>query len=42
MLQRYQVPIIIGWAFMMFLPNRPDLLCLRDARINFTKFMVCL
>jgi uncharacterized membrane protein YdjX (TVP38/TMEM64 family) len=42
LLQRYQVPIIIGWSFLMFLPT--DLICYvcGTLRINFTKFIVCL
>ena len=42
LLARYQVPIIIGWSFMMFLPT--DLICYvcGTLRINFTKFIVCL
>jgi uncharacterized membrane protein YdjX (TVP38/TMEM64 family) len=40
LLQRYQLPIIIGWSFMMFLPT--DLICYvcGTLRINFTKFIV--
>lgn len=39
LLQRYQLPIIIGWSFMMFLPT--DLICYvcGTLRINFTKFV---
>lgn len=42
LLQRYQVPIIIGWSFVMFLPT--DLICYvcGTLRINFPKFIVCL
>ncbi len=40
LLQRYQLPIIIGWSFMMFLPT--DLICYvcGTLRINFTKFII--
>ena len=40
LLQRYQLPIIIGWSFMMFLPT--DLICYvcGTLRINFPKFVV--
>jgi len=40
LLSRYQLPIIIGWSFMMFLPT--DLICYvcGTLRINFTKFIV--
>ncbi len=40
LLQRYQLPIIIGWSFVMFLPT--DLICYvcGTLRINFTKFIV--
>lgn len=40
LLQRYQMPIIIGWSFMMFLPT--DLICYvcGTLRINFPKFIV--
>lgn len=40
LLQRYQLPIIIGWSFMMFLPT--DLICYvcGTLRINFPKFIV--
>jgi uncharacterized membrane protein YdjX (TVP38/TMEM64 family) len=40
LLSRYQLPIIIGWSFMMFLPT--DLICYvcGTLRINFTKFLV--
>ena len=39
LLQRYQLPIIIGWSFMMFLPT--DLICYvcGTLRINFPKFI---
>ena len=42
LLQKYQLPIIIGWSFMMFLPT--DLICYvcGTLRINFTKFILCL
>ena len=37
---RYQLPIIIGWSFMMFLPT--DLICYvcGTLRINFPKFLM--
>lgn len=37
---RYQMPIIIGWSFMMFLPT--DLICYvcGTLRINFPKFIL--
>lgn len=40
LLSRYQLPIIIGWSFMMFLPT--DLICYvcGTLRINFPKFLV--
>jgi uncharacterized membrane protein YdjX (TVP38/TMEM64 family) len=40
LLQRYQLPIIIGWSFMMFLPT--DLICYvcGTLRINFPKFIM--
>lgn len=40
LLTRYQLPIIIGWSFMMFLPT--DLICYvcGTLRINFPKFIV--
>lgn len=40
LLQRYQLSIIIGWSFMMFLPT--DLICYvcGTLRINFPKFIV--
>jgi uncharacterized membrane protein YdjX (TVP38/TMEM64 family) len=40
LLTKYQLPIIIGWSFMMFLPT--DLICYvcGTLRINFTKFIV--
>jgi uncharacterized membrane protein YdjX (TVP38/TMEM64 family) len=40
LLQRYQLPIIIGWSFLMFLPT--DLICYvcGTLRINFTKFVI--
>ena len=40
LLQCYQLPIIIGWSFMLFLPT--DLICYvcGSLRINFTKFIV--
>ena len=40
LLQRYQLPIIIGWSFMMFLPT--DLICYvcGTLRINFSKFLL--
>lgn len=39
LLTRYQLPIIIGWSFMMFLPT--DLICYvcGTLRINFPKFI---
>ncbi len=39
-LQTYQLPIIIGWSFMMFLPT--DLICYvcGTLRINFPKFIM--
>ena len=38
-LQRYQLPIIIGWSFLLFLPT--DLLCYvcGTLKINFRKFL---
>jgi uncharacterized membrane protein YdjX (TVP38/TMEM64 family) len=40
LLQRHQLPIIIGWSFFLFLPT--DLLCYvcGTLRINFTKFIL--
>ena len=40
LLQRYQLPIIIGWSFMLFLPT--DVICYvcGSLKINFTKFLV--
>ena len=40
LLQRHQLPIIIGWSFFLFLPT--DLLCYvcGTLRINFKKFIV--
>ena len=40
LLQRHQLPIIIGWSFLLFLPT--DLLCYvcGTLRINFTKFII--
>ncbi|MFM8534744.1 MAG: VTT domain-containing protein [Acidimicrobiia bacterium] len=40
LLQSYQLPIIIGWSFMLFLPT--DVLCYvcGSLRINFKKFIV--
>ncbi len=40
LLNQYQLPIIIGWSFLMFLPT--DLICYvcGTLRINFTKFIV--
>jgi uncharacterized membrane protein YdjX (TVP38/TMEM64 family) len=40
LLSRYQLPIIIGWSFMMFLPT--DLICYvcGTLRINFPKFLL--
>lgn len=40
LLNKYQLPIIIGWSFMMFLPT--DLICYvcGTLRVNFTKFIV--
>lgn len=39
LLTKYQLPIIIGWSFMMFLPT--DLICYvcGTLRINFPKFI---
>ena len=39
LLQRYQLPIIIGWSFLLFLPT--DVLCYvcGSLRINFKKFL---
>ena len=39
-LQRYQLPIIIGWSFFLFLPT--DLLCYvcGTLKINFKKFLI--
>jgi uncharacterized membrane protein YdjX (TVP38/TMEM64 family) len=39
LLQRYQLPIIIGWSFMLFLPT--DLICYvcGSLKINFKKFL---
>lgn len=39
LLQTYQLPIIIGWSFMLFLPT--DLICYvcGSLRINFKKFL---
>ena len=38
-LQRYQLPIIIGWSFFLFLPT--DLICYvcGSLRINFKRFL---
>jgi uncharacterized membrane protein YdjX (TVP38/TMEM64 family) len=38
-LERYQLPIIIGWSFLLFLPT--DLICYvcGSLRINFKKFL---
>lgn len=38
-LQRYELPIIIGWSFLLFLPT--DLICYvcGSLRINFPKFL---
>ena len=40
LLQRHQLPIIIGWSFFLLLPT--DLLCYvcGTLRVNFTKFIV--
>jgi uncharacterized membrane protein YdjX (TVP38/TMEM64 family) len=40
LLQQHQLPIIIGWSFLLFLPT--DLLCYvcGTLRINFTKFII--
>ena len=40
LLQRHQLPIIIGWSFFLFIPT--DLLCYvcGTLRINFTKFIM--
>lgn len=40
LLQRYQLPIIIGWSFFLFLPT--DVLCYvcGSLKINFKKFLV--
>lgn len=40
LLAKYEMPIIIGWSFMMFLPT--DLICYvcGSLRINFTKFLL--
>jgi uncharacterized membrane protein YdjX (TVP38/TMEM64 family) len=40
LLQSYQLPIIIGWSFMLFLPT--DVLCYvcGSLKINFKKFIV--
>jgi uncharacterized membrane protein YdjX (TVP38/TMEM64 family) len=40
LLQRHQLPIIIGWSFLLFLPT--DCLCYvcGTLRINFTKFIM--
>lgn len=40
LLSKYQLPIIIGWSFLMFLPT--DLICYvcGTLRINFPKFIV--
>jgi uncharacterized membrane protein YdjX (TVP38/TMEM64 family) len=40
LLQRHQLPIIIGWSFLVLLPT--DLLCYvcGTLRINFTKFII--
>ena len=40
LLRRHQLPIIIGWSFLLFLPT--DLLCYvcGTLRINFTKFII--
>ncbi|HYE84921.1 MAG TPA: VTT domain-containing protein [Vicinamibacterales bacterium] len=40
LLQSYQLPIIIGWSFMLFLPT--DVLCYvcGSLKINFKKFLV--
>jgi uncharacterized membrane protein YdjX (TVP38/TMEM64 family) len=40
LLERHQLPIIIGWSFFLFLPT--DLLCYvcGTLRINFTKFII--
>lgn len=39
-LQRYELPIIIGWSFLLFLPT--DLICYvcGSLRINFPKFLL--
>lgn len=39
-LQRYELPIIIGWSFLLFLPT--DLLCYvcGSLKINFKKFLL--
>jgi uncharacterized membrane protein YdjX (TVP38/TMEM64 family) len=39
LLQRYQLPIIIGWSFLLFLPT--DVLCYvcGSLKINFKKFL---
>ena len=40
LLQRHQLPIIIGWSFFLLIPT--DLLCYvcGTLRINFTKFII--
>lgn len=40
LLQSYQLPIIIGWSFMLFLPT--DVLCYvcGSLKINFKKFII--
>jgi len=40
LLQSYQLPIIIGWSFMLFLPT--DVLCYvcGSLKINFKKFLI--
>jgi uncharacterized membrane protein YdjX (TVP38/TMEM64 family) len=40
LLQRHQLPIIIGWSFLLLLPT--DLLCYvcGTLRVNFTKFII--
>lgn len=40
LLQQYQLPIIIGWSFMLFLPT--DVLCYvcGSLKINFKKFII--
>jgi uncharacterized membrane protein YdjX (TVP38/TMEM64 family) len=40
LLQKYQLPIIIGWSFLLFLPT--DVLCYvcGSLKINFKKFLI--